>query len=60
MDESGQFFKVRNDKGLVEKDKEAKKSKQRFTIVIFFNAREEKFEEPAVIWTYGIPRCLED
>ena len=52
MDESG-CFKALPDKGLVEKDKQAKggkKSKQRLTVVFFVNPAGEEVEKPVVTW----------
>ena len=54
-------FKALPDRGLVEKDKEAKggkKSKQRFTIDFFVNAAGGKIDEPVVIWKGKKPRCF--
>ena len=61
MDKPGCFFKALPDKGLIEKDKEAKggkKSKQRFAIAFLVNAAAEKIDEPVVIWKNKKPRCF--
>ena len=61
MGESGCFCKALPDKGLVEKDQEAKggkKSKERFNIAFFVNAVGEKIDEPVVIWKSKKPRCF--
>ena len=50
---SGCFQKALLDKGLVEKDKEAKggkKSKQRFNTEFFVNPAGENIDQPVVIW----------
>ena len=59
MDESDCFFKALPNKALVgkcKKGKGGKKSKQRFTTVLFVNAAGEKVEEAVVIWKSGMPR----
>ena len=61
MDESGCFFKVLPDKGLVEKGKQAKggkKSKQQLTVAFFVNAAGEKVDQPIFIWKSKLPRCF--
>ena len=61
MDESGCFFKVLADAGLVQKGKQAKggkKSKERFIIAFFVSAASQKIDEPIVIWKSKLPRCF--
>ena len=55
------FFKTLPDKGLAEKESQARrgeKSKTRLTIALFVNAAGEKVIEPLVIWRSAKPRCF--
>ena len=63
MDETGCFFKALPEKGLAEKNSQAKggkKSKTRLTIAFFASAGGEKIIEPIVIWRSGKPRYFKN
>ena len=55
MDKSGCFFKALQDKGLVEKGKQAKGGK---TVAFLVNAAGEKVDQPIVIWKSKLPCCF--
>ena len=63
MDETGCFFKALPEKGLAEKNSQAKggkKSKTRLTIAFFASAGGEKIIEPIVIWRSAKPRYFKN